>query len=38
VCALIQQYTDPADLGRLGDPGVTVLRLNMVCDALQLRH
>jgi potassium-transporting ATPase KdpC subunit len=29
---LIQQYTDPADLGILGDPGVNVLRLNLALD------
>ena len=31
---LIQQYTDPADFGILGDPGVNVLRLNLALDAL----
>src|ERR1035441_4000894 len=31
---LIQQYTDPASLGILGDPGVNVLRLNLALDAL----
>jgi K+-transporting ATPase ATPase C chain len=31
---LIQQNTDPADLGILGDPGVNVLRLNLALDAL----
>jgi potassium-transporting ATPase KdpC subunit len=30
---LIQQNTDPADLGILGDPGVNVLRLNLALDA-----
>ena len=29
---LIQQNTDPADLGFLGDPGVYVLRLNLALD------
>jgi K+-transporting ATPase ATPase C chain len=32
VSALIQQYTDLADLGILGDPGVNVLRLNLALD------
>ena len=31
---LIQQNTDPASLGILGDPGVNVLRLNLALDAL----
>jgi K+-transporting ATPase ATPase C chain len=31
---LIQQNTDPASLGLLGDPGVNVLRLNLALDAL----
>ena len=31
---LIQQNTDPADLGILGDPGVNVLRLNLALDAV----
>jgi K+-transporting ATPase ATPase C chain len=30
---LIQQYTDSASLGLLGDPGVNVLRLNLALDA-----
>ncbi|MEI7935588.1 MAG: K(+)-transporting ATPase subunit C [Verrucomicrobiota bacterium] len=29
---LIQQNTDPADFGILGDPGVNVLRLNIALD------
>ena len=31
---LVQQYTDSADLGILGDPGVNVLRLNLALDAM----
>ena len=31
---LIQQNTDSADLGILGDPGVNVLRLNLALDAI----
>ena len=34
VRTLIQQNTDPADLGILGDPGVNVLRLNLALDAI----
>jgi K+-transporting ATPase ATPase C chain len=34
VRALIQQCTDRADLGVLGQPGVNVLRLNLALDAL----
>jgi K+-transporting ATPase ATPase C chain len=32
VRGLIQQNTDPADFGILGDPGVNVLRLNLALD------
>ena len=31
---IIQQNTDPADLGILGDAGVNVLRLNLALDAI----
>jgi K+-transporting ATPase ATPase C chain len=34
VRTLIQQNTDPADLGILGDPGVNVLRLNLALDSI----
>jgi K+-transporting ATPase ATPase C chain len=34
VRALIQQNTDAADLGILGDPGVNVLRLNLALDGM----
>ena len=37
VLALIQQYTDLADLGILGDPGVNVLRLNLALDGISSR-
>jgi potassium-transporting ATPase KdpC subunit len=36
VLALIQQNTDPADFGFLGDPGVNVLRLNLALDAMAI--
>jgi K+-transporting ATPase ATPase C chain len=35
VTALISQYTDPADLGFLGDPGVNVLRLNLALNGMK---
>ena len=34
VRALIRQYTDNADFGLLGDPGVNVLRLNLAMEGL----
>jgi potassium-transporting ATPase KdpC subunit len=34
VDALIQQYTDSADFGILGEPGVNVLRLNLALDGI----
>jgi K+-transporting ATPase KdpC subunit len=33
VKAMIEQYTDSASLGFLGDPGVNVLRLNLALDS-----
>ncbi len=35
VRSLIAEYTDRPDLGFLGDPGVSVLRLNLALDVLE---
>jgi K+-transporting ATPase ATPase C chain len=35
VRTLIEQSTDRADFGLLGEPGVNVLKLNMALDSLQ---
>jgi K+-transporting ATPase ATPase C chain len=34
VRAFVKQFTDSADLGMLGEPGVTVLQLNLALDAV----
>jgi potassium-transporting ATPase KdpC subunit len=33
VRSLVKQYTDSADLGILGEPGINVLQLNLALDA-----
>ena len=35
VTALIEKYTDPVDLGFIGNPGVNVLRLNLALDEIK---